>query len=98
MILSQISYLDCIVFLIFLVPQLLINVGLIRTATWLVGALPSIGELPLSASSSDIHIHSHTSPRNSIPIHQGEILYTLRAPQSICTARDSVPRLRHSMR
>ncbi|KAF9736980.1 hypothetical protein PMIN03_001467 [Paraphaeosphaeria minitans] len=42
MILGQISYLDCIVFLIFLVPQLLIQVGLIRTATWVLGALPSL--------------------------------------------------------
>ncbi|KAF1961856.1 alpha/beta-hydrolase [Byssothecium circinans] len=42
MILGQISYLDCIVFLIFLAPQLLIHIGLIRTATWLLGALPSL--------------------------------------------------------
>ncbi|CAI6337632.1 unnamed protein product [Periconia digitata] len=42
MILGQISYLDCIAFLVFLTPQLLFQVGLIRTATWLVGALPSI--------------------------------------------------------
>ncbi|KAK3214137.1 hypothetical protein GRF29_28g2174045 [Pseudopithomyces chartarum] len=42
MILSQISYLDCLVFLICLTPQLLIHVGLIRTATWLLGALPSL--------------------------------------------------------
>jgi len=42
MILDQISYLDCLVFLLFLAPQLLIRVGLWRTARWLLPALPSI--------------------------------------------------------
>ncbi|ORY11944.1 Alpha/Beta hydrolase protein [Clohesyomyces aquaticus] len=42
MILGQISYLDCIVFLICLAPQLLIQVGIFRMATWLLGALPSL--------------------------------------------------------
>jgi acetyl esterase/lipase len=44
MILSQISYLDCIAFLIFLAPQLLIHIGLIKTTTWLLGALPSLSK------------------------------------------------------
>ncbi|KAF2465789.1 alpha/beta-hydrolase [Lindgomyces ingoldianus] len=42
MILGQISYLDCAVFFIFLAPQLLTHVGIWRTATWLLGALPSL--------------------------------------------------------
>ncbi|KAF2257952.1 Arylacetamide deacetylase-like protein [Lojkania enalia] len=42
MILSEISYLDCIVFLAFLVPQLLLKVGIWPLVTWLVGALPSL--------------------------------------------------------
>ncbi|KAF2653209.1 alpha/beta-hydrolase [Lophiostoma macrostomum CBS 122681] len=42
MILSQISYLDCVAFLVFLAPQLLIHVGIIRTVSWLSGALPSL--------------------------------------------------------
>jgi len=40
MILGQISYLDCIAFLIFLIPQLLIRVGLIETAICGICALP----------------------------------------------------------
>ncbi|OCK76500.1 alpha/beta-hydrolase [Lepidopterella palustris CBS 459.81] len=40
MILGQISYIDCIVFVIFLAPQLLIHVGLWQTSRWLLGALP----------------------------------------------------------
>ncbi len=44
MILHQISYLDCVAFLVFLVPQLLIQTGLIPVLKWLLPALPSIGE------------------------------------------------------
>lgn len=40
MILTQISYLDCIAFLIFLTPQLLIHVGLLDTAACGLKALP----------------------------------------------------------
>ncbi|KAF2001578.1 alpha/beta-hydrolase [Amniculicola lignicola CBS 123094] len=42
MILGQISYLDCVVFLAFLAPQLLLQIGLLRTLSWLVPALPSL--------------------------------------------------------
>lgn len=40
MILNQISYLDCIVFLILLAPQLLLRVGLIETIICVLQALP----------------------------------------------------------
>lgn len=40
MILSQISYLDCLVFLLFLAPQLILHVGLFETAKWVLGASP----------------------------------------------------------
>ncbi|KAI8941985.1 hypothetical protein NX059_000095 [Plenodomus lindquistii] len=42
MILSQISYLDCLAFLVFLAPQLLIQIGPIALLEWLIPALPSI--------------------------------------------------------
>lgn len=42
MILSQISYLDCIAFLVFLAPQLLLQIGPIALLQWLIPALPSI--------------------------------------------------------
>jgi acetyl esterase/lipase len=44
MILSQISYLDCVAFLVFLAPQLLIQIGIIPLLTWLIPALPSLGK------------------------------------------------------
>jgi hypothetical protein len=44
MILSQISYLDCIAFLVFLAPQLLLQIGLFPVLEWLIPALPFIGE------------------------------------------------------
>ncbi|OAL48246.1 alpha/beta-hydrolase [Pyrenochaeta sp. DS3sAY3a] len=40
MILGQISFLDCIAFLVFLAPQLLIQIGIIPILTWLVPVLP----------------------------------------------------------
>lgn len=44
MILSQISYLDCVAFLVFLAPQLLIQIGIVPLLTWLIPALPSLGK------------------------------------------------------
>jgi hypothetical protein len=43
MILSQISYLDCIAFLVFLAPQLFIQIGLFPVLKWLIPALPWLG-------------------------------------------------------
>ncbi|KAH7374290.1 Alpha/Beta hydrolase protein [Pyrenochaeta sp. MPI-SDFR-AT-0127] len=40
MILGQISYLDCIAFLVFLAPQLLLQIGIIPILTWLIPVLP----------------------------------------------------------
>jgi hypothetical protein len=45
MILGQVSYLDCIVFLLFLGPQLLLRVGLIGTIICLFHALPFLGSV-----------------------------------------------------
>ncbi|KAH6625790.1 Alpha/Beta hydrolase protein [Boeremia exigua] len=42
MILGQISFLDCLAFVVFLAPQLLIQIGLFPVLTWLVPALPFI--------------------------------------------------------
>lgn len=40
MILGQISWADCLVFVVFLIPQLLIHVGLLETAACGIKALP----------------------------------------------------------
>jgi len=40
MILNQISYLDCLAFLVFLAPQLLIHVGILELAKCIFQALP----------------------------------------------------------
>lgn len=44
MILGQVSYLDCVAFLIFLAPQLLIVVGFWETFLCAIQALPFLGE------------------------------------------------------
>jgi acetyl esterase/lipase len=43
MILGQISYLDCVAFLVFLAPQILVQVGILPVLKWLIPALPSLG-------------------------------------------------------
>jgi hypothetical protein len=40
MILGHVSYLDCIVFLVLLAPQLIINVGFVDTFVCAIRALP----------------------------------------------------------
>jgi hypothetical protein len=45
MILDQIAWSDCIVFLVFLAPQLIIHVGLIKTAICAIKALPFLSTL-----------------------------------------------------
>ena len=48
MILDQIAWSDCIIFLVFLAPQLIIHVGLIKTAICGIKALPFLSTLPPS--------------------------------------------------
>jgi hypothetical protein len=45
MILDQIAWSDCIIFLVFLAPQLIIHVGLIKTAICGLKALPFLSTL-----------------------------------------------------
>ena len=44
MILGQISYLDCIAFLVFLVPQLLVNVNIFELAWIALSCIPFFSE------------------------------------------------------
>ena len=46
MILGPVSYLDCIVFCIFLAPQLILNVGLFETVLTVLQVLPFLGTAP----------------------------------------------------
>jgi acetyl esterase/lipase len=52
MILSQISYLDCLAFLVFLAPQILIQIGLFPVLRWLIPALPWLGVYTTPITSS----------------------------------------------
>lgn len=44
MILTQVSYLDCVVFLVFLIPQLLLNVDSLELVSCGLRMLPFVGE------------------------------------------------------
>lgn len=45
MILGQIAWIDCIAFLVFLAPQLIVQIGLFRTILVGLKALPFLREL-----------------------------------------------------
>lgn len=45
MILGQVSYLDCIAFLVFLIPQLFSHIGLWTSIKFLLQALPHLGKI-----------------------------------------------------
>ena len=47
MILGQISYLDCLVFLLFLAPQLLVKINIFQLVFCVISALPFFCELLL---------------------------------------------------
>ena len=76
MILGQISYLDCLVFLLFLVPQLLLRVNIIELLTCIVQALPFFCEAPcevatyLLTESQLFNCHT-TSSENDILLQKG---------------------------
>lgn len=44
MILGPVSYLDCLVFCLFLAPQLLYRVGLVETVICVIQTLPFLGK------------------------------------------------------
>jgi hypothetical protein len=62
MIFNRISYLDCFVFLVLLVPQLLLQVGPFEIAAWLLPAVPSLRMM--------FTIHSISFTSNSLKVFQ----------------------------
>ncbi|KAH9866539.1 hypothetical protein J1614_008229, partial [Plenodomus biglobosus] len=67
MILGQISYLDCIAFLVFLAPQLLIQIGPITLLRWLIPALPSIAPIVIAIPFQFIRGRYFTAYENRAP-------------------------------
>jgi len=69
MILGPISWLDCFVFLLFLIPQLIIHVGLIKTALWLIGASPFLSKyaMPMLDELSQTNSLTQVVPAIQLP-------------------------------
>ena len=74
MILGQISYLDCIVFLICLAPQLLIHVNIFELVFCVFTALPFFCKNP--SPGSLIAAERFHSISTSIQFRTGTLLYT----------------------
>lgn len=73
MILGQISYLDCLVFLIVLAPQLLLHVNIIELLTCVLKALPFVRKFrPSTRHTSDLRVGSLPA---TVPILSGKVLY-----------------------
>ncbi|KAF1834917.1 alpha/beta-hydrolase [Decorospora gaudefroyi] len=70
MILSQVSYLDCIAFLVFLAPQLLIQIGVFPLLRWLIPALPSLAPKAIVIPLQFIHERFLTPPERRAPFVQ----------------------------
>lgn len=71
MILGQVSYIDCIVFLVFLAPQLLYRVGLFSTLSCAVRALPFL-------SMSLLHINFMCTSSFPASLYSSQIYEYLR--------------------
>lgn len=68
MILGQISYLDCLVFLIVLAPQLLLHVNIIELLICVLKALPFVSELHLwSFGQHDLRMSSPPITVSTLP-------------------------------
>ena len=67
MILSQISYLDCLVFIIFLAPQLLLRVNLFELLVCVVKALPFFCKGVFSTCS--VYVLMHCSIQTTLRLH-----------------------------
>lgn len=84
MILGPISYLDCIIFCIFLAPQLLLDLGLIETIQIVIQVLPFLRELeaPFSQHLNSRllrpkHTKGQASKRADDGIYQPQIVFQL---------------------
>jgi hypothetical protein len=93
MILDQISLVDCIVFLVFLTPQLIIHVGLFTTALWVIQALPFLGKLwctTYAFSLADSLTIALDSSKTSVPIYTRTIFHAEETTNSICPTGDAL--------
>ena len=98
MILGQVSYLDCVAFLMFLAPQLLIQVGLLDTLVCGLCALPFLRECPIETDSRRIAkrqapMLTPSSLPTSKAISLGEISHPEKGPIALRSAGHSIPGL-----
>ena len=101
MILGQVSYTDCVAFLIFLVPQLLLNINVSELIVCGLKTLPFLCKTCFYSTIailirrlSLIHVSSCTTP---MYLFHGEISYQETTANTICTAGISVPGFCHPM-
>jgi len=109
MILGQVSWLDCFIFLVFLAPQLIIHVGFFPTLFCGLKALPFLGMLDtlfiwmFYSPSLDLifvspkHKLIPSSVELALNLHLRAVTSKSRTPLSVCSTSIMVWRYRNSM-
>lgn len=95
MILGQISYLDCVVFVIFLAPQLLFNVNIFLLLFCVLRAFPFFCKSFIVLNIIVGLMLIIFSLSTSVWLHFREILHPKKTPISFCEASISFSRLCH---
>lgn len=99
MILGQIAWVDCFVFLVLLAPQLLIHVGLINTFTTVIKALPFFRKLPVDRwRRLDPDLIQNDSAQAPLPAHPRTMLRPHLSTISFRPTSLSLPRCGDPMR
>lgn len=96
MILGQISYLDCLVFLVFLAPQLLLRVNPFELFVCVIQALPFLCKVAFESMCLDDPLANLVdSVSNTIQLRVRALLYSEKGTISICQAGFTIPRFRY---
>lgn len=77
MILDQIAWSDCVVFLIFLAPQLVLRVGFINTVACILKALPHLRRSKALETNLEMQALNCDSLRNAGTVTPGALLHVL---------------------
>ena len=98
MILTQISYLDCVVFIFFLIPQLLLNVNIIKLITCGLRMVPFFCEINAFKMSNSKGFNTALSNKTSIIFHNRTLLYPSVTSLALRPAGHSISGLCYQMR
>lgn len=98
MILGPINGVDCVAFIVFLIPQLIYQVDWSLLVSVLVRVVPFLCMLTQLLFAPSSLLTSFASHPTTISTHSRAILRQAGAPVTLCSACQSVPRCGHTLR